>query len=185
LRRIDSDSGIRDVTALRWHTDAVMALALSGAVDEAEGLLTEVRAALADGLGAPGVAVAADRAAAEIAAARGELDAARGLATRSAEAAEEARLPIERARSLVTLAHVERRARRSGRSREAAARAREVLRPLHAVPWSDWVQARFPEGAALHSLEPEEAEGVDPLSALTLTEQQVAGQVADGSSNRE
>lgn len=185
LRRIDADSGIRDVTALRWHTDAVMALALTGAVDEAEGLLGEVHAAIEDGLGAPGVAVAADRAGAEIAAARGDLDAARVLASRSAQAAEGHRLPIEQARSLVTLAHVERRARRTGRSREASARAREVLRPLHAVPWSDWVQARFPEGAALHTLEPEEPEGADPLGVLTLTEQQVAGLVADGASNRE
>ena len=184
LRRIDTASGIRDLTAVRWHTDAIMALALTGAVDEGEGLLAEVRTAIDDGLGAPGVTVAADRGAAEIAAARGDLDAARSLATRSAEAAEEHRLPIEQARSLVTLAHVERRARRSGRSQEAAARAREVLRPLHAVPWNDWVQARFPEGAALHTLEPEEPEG-DPLTALTLTEQQVAGLVADGSSNRE
>lgn len=188
LRRIDAASGIRDVTALRWHTDAVMALALTGADDEAEGLLAEVREAIDGGLGSPGVAAAAHRAAAEIAAARGDLDAARDLATRSAAAAEEHRLPIEQARSLVTLAHVERRARRSGRSREAAARAREVLRPLHAVPWSDWVQARFPEGAALHTLEPEEPDPADPqtaLSSLTLTEQQVAGLVADGSSNRE
>lgn len=188
LRRIDAASGIRDVTAVRWHTDAVMALALTGAVDEGEGLLQEVRAAVEDGLGAPGITVAADRAAAEIAAARGDLDAARTLATRSAEAAEEHRLPIEQARSLVTLAHVERRARRSGRSQEAAARAREALRPLHAVLWNDWVQARFPEGAALHTLEPEEPDAEDPqtvLSVLTLTEQQVAGLVADGSSNRE
>lgn len=185
LRRIDAASGIRDVTALRWHTDAVMALALTGAADEADGLLTEVRSAIDDGLGAPGVAAAADRAAAEIAAARGDLEVAQALATRSAEAAEGHRLPIEQARSLVTLAHVERRARRSGRSREAAARAREVLRPLHAVPWSAWVQARFPEGAALHTLEPEEPDTVDPLVGLTLTEQQVAGLVADGSSNRE
>ena len=55
----------------------------------------------------------------------------------------------------------------------------------HADPWAAWVQARFPEGAALHSLEPEEPEGADPLAQLTLTEQQVAGLVADGASNRE
>ena len=60
-----------------------------------------------------------------------------------------------------------------------------MLRPLHADPWAAWVQARFPEGAALHSLEPEEPEGADPLAQLTLTEQQVAGLVADGASNRE
>ena len=185
LRRIDADSGIRDVTVLRWHTDAVMAFALVGALDEAESLLEEVRQAIDDGLGAPGVVVAVDRAAGELAAARGDLDAARELASRSIVGAEEHRLPVEQARSLITLAHVERRARRTGRSREAAARAREVLRPLHAVPWADWVQARFPEGAALHSLEPDEPEGSDPLEGLTLTEQQVAGFVADGASNRE
>ncbi|NYF98034.1 LuxR C-terminal-related transcriptional regulator [Janibacter cremeus] len=188
LRRIDADSGIRDLTSVRWHTDAVMALVAIGATDEAEGLLAEVRAALEDGLGAPGVAAAADRAAAEIAAARGDLDTARTLAARSIAAAEECRLPIELARSLVTLAHIERRARRGGRSREAAARAREVLRPLHAVPWAEWVQMRFPEGAALHTLEIEEPDTTDPhttLSMLTLTEQQVAGLVAEGASNRE
>ena len=188
LRRIDAEAGIRDITALRWQTDAVMALALTGAVAEAEGLLDEVRSAVDDGLGAPGVVVAVDRAAAEIAAARGDLDAGRALATRSADGAVEHRLPIEAARSLVTLAHVERRARRTGRSREAAARAREVLRPLHAEPWNDWVQARFPEGAALHTLEPDDPDPGDPqtvLSSLTLTEQQVAGFVAEGSSNRE
>ncbi len=186
LRRLDADSGIRDLTSVRWHTDAVTALVLGGEVDEADGLLAEVRAGLDDGMGAPGVAAAADRAAAEIAAARGDLDTARTLATRSITAAEEHRLPIELARSLVTLAHIERRARRGGRSREAAARAREVLRPLHAVPWAEWVNARFPEGAALHTLELEEPEGTaDPLGDLTLTEQQVAGLVAEGASNRE
>lgn len=185
LRRIDAASGIRDVTALRWHTDGVMAFALTGAVEEAEDLLAEVRTAIAEGRGSPGVGAAADRAAAEIAAARGDLDDARDLATGAATAAEEHRLPIEQARSLVTLAHVERRARRTGRSQEAAARAREVLRPLHAVPWTDWVSARFPEGAALHTLEPEEVDGADPLAELTLTEQQVAALVAEGASNRE
>lgn len=185
LSAIDAASGIRDVTALRWHTDAVTALALTGEVDEAEELLGLVREGLADGRGAPGVVIAADRAAAEIAAARGDLDEARRLVTRSATSAAEHRLPVEQARSLVTLAHLERRARRTGRSREAAARAREVLRPLHAEPWTAWVQARFPEGAALHSLEPEQPESVDPLAELTLTEQQVAALVADGASNRE
>ncbi|EKA61372.1 HTH-type transcriptional regulator malT [Janibacter hoylei PVAS-1] len=185
LRRIDAASGIRDVTALRWHTDAVTALALVGETDEAAALLAEVRSAVEVGLGAPGTGIAADRAEAEIAAAEGDLDGARLLVTRSATAAAERRLPIEQARSLVALAHIERRARRTGRSLEAAARAREVLRPLHADPWAAWVQARFPEGAALHSLEPEEPEGADPLAQLTLTEQQVAGLVADGASNRE
>ena len=129
--------------------------------------------------------IAADRADAEILAASNDVDDARVLVTRSVTAAAEARLPIEEARSLVTLAHIERRARRSGRSREAAARAREVLRPLHADPWAAWVQARFPEGAALHTLEQEEPEGIDPIAQLTLTEQQLAGLVADGASNRE
>lgn len=185
LRRIDAASGIRDVTTLRWHADAITALALTGEVDEAAALLGEVHEVCDAGLGAPGVVLAADRAAAEIAAARGDLDEARRLVTRSAAAAAERRLPIEWARSLVSLAHVERRARRTGHSREAAARAREVLRPLHADPWADWVQMRFPEGAALHTLETEEPEGADPLANLTLTEQQVAGLVADGASNRE
>ena len=176
------------MTSLRWHTDAVTALALVGEADEAAELLAGVRAEIAAGRGAPGVVVAADRAEAEIAAAQGDLDRARELVTRSATVAGERRLPIEQARSLVTLAHVERRARRSGRSREAAGRAREVLRPLHAEPWTAWVLARFPEGAALHTLEPEEPDAGDPqalLASLTLTEQQVAGLVADGASNRE
>ena len=67
----------------------------------------------------------------------------------------------------------------------ALRRAREVLRPLHAEPWTAWVLARFPEGAALHTLEPEEPDACDPqalLASLTLTEQQVAGLVADGAS---
>lgn len=185
LRQIDAASGIRDVTSLRWHTDAVTALAVTGEVDEAGELLADVHAAIGAGLGAPGVVIAADRAEAEIAVARGDLDEGRQLVTRSASAAAQARLPIEQARSLVTLAHVERRARRSGRSREAAARAREVLRPLHADPWATWVQDRFPEGAALHTLEVEEAEGLDPLARLTVTEQQVSALVSEGSSNRE
>lgn len=185
LRQIDIASGIRDVTSLRWHTDAVTALALAGESDEARDLLSIVREVIDAGLGAPGVIIAADRAEAEILAASNDVDDARVLVTRSVTAAAEARLPIEEARSLVTLAHIERRARRSGRSREAAARAREVLRPLHADPWAAWVQARFPEGAALHTLEQEEPEGIDPIAQLTLTEQQLAGLVADGASNRE
>ncbi|KRE35353.1 hypothetical protein ASG73_16800 [Janibacter sp. Soil728] len=185
LREIDDASAIADVTSMRWHTDGVTALALAGEVDEARELLSGIRDAVDVWQGAPGVAVAADRAGAEICAATGDLDEARRLATRSATVAADLRLPIEEARSLVTLAHVERRARRTGRSREAAERAREVLRPLHAEPWATWVQARFPDGAALHTLEPEEPEGQDPLAHLTLTEQQVAGLVADGASNRE
>ncbi|CAM3904257.1 LuxR C-terminal-related transcriptional regulator [Janibacter anophelis] len=185
LRDIDAASGIGDLTSLRWHADAVTALAVAGEVDEARDLLAAVREGIDAGLGSPGVVLGVDRAEAEIGAATGDLDAARELAIRSVDEAAERRLPVEEARSLVTLAHVERRARRTGRSREAAARAREVLRPLHAVPWSTWVQAKFPEGAALHSLEPEETDGQDPLAGLTLTEQQVAGLVADGASNRE
>jgi DNA-binding CsgD family transcriptional regulator/tetratricopeptide (TPR) repeat protein len=185
LRAIDAASAIGDVTSMRWHADGVTALALAGEVDEAREVLSGIREAVDAWQGAPGVDIAADRAEAEICAATGDLDQARDLATRSATAAADLRLPIEEARSLVTLAHVERRARRSGRSRDAAERAREVLRPLHAEPWATWVQARFPDGAALHTLEPEEPDGQDPLAHLTLTEQQVAALVADGASNRE
>nr|WP_257909213.1 helix-turn-helix transcriptional regulator [Janibacter limosus] len=170
---------------MRWHADGVTALAPAGEVDEAHEVLSGIREAVDARQGAPGVDIAADRAEAEICAATGDLDQARDTATRSATAAADLRLPIEEARSLVTLAHVERRARRSGRSRDAAERAREVLRPLHAEPWATWVQARFPDGAALHTLEPEEPDGRDPLAHLTLTEQQVAALVADGASNRE
>ena len=185
LWRIDTDLGIRDLRAERWHCDGVVAFGRLGATDEASALLDVVRQGIAAGLGSPGVEAAADRATAELAATRGDLDEARELATRAAATAADHRLPIERARALVTLAHVERRARRTGASREAAERAREVLRPLHATPWSDWVQACFPEGAALHTLEADEPDHSDPLSGLTLTEHQVAGLVADGASNRE
>ncbi len=183
LRRMEDESGIHDLLTHRWHGDAVMALALTGALDEAAGLLAEIRRGIDAGQGSPGVGVAADRAEAEIEAARGHVDQARELAERSVRSAREHRLPIEEARSLVTLAHVERRARRTGRSLETAARAREVLRPLHAEPWSAWVRGRFPDGAALHTLEPESAE--DPLAELTATERQVATLVAEGASNRE
>ncbi len=184
LRRMEAARGIRDVVSLRWHADGVTALALSGALEEAVGLLEQLREVIEDGRGAPGVEAAADRAEAEIEAARGNLDRARGLADRSAASAHEHRLPVEEARSLVTLAQVERRARRTGRSLEVAARAREVLRPLHADPWTGWVRERFPGGAALHALETE-TEGEDPLAELTVTEQQVSSLVAEGASNRE
>ncbi|GIJ67092.1 AAA family ATPase [Virgisporangium ochraceum] len=122
--------GRLDATAERME-----ALVLAGRLDEAERLLGEVRVRL-DRIPRPWLEAAWRRAAAELAAARGDL----------AGAVERAVPPpgartFDRARMLLTRGRLLRRARRPGAAGEALAEAAEIFERLGARAWSARVEA--------------------------------------------
>ncbi len=98
VRAIEADGGFGDPTVNRWHADLVCALVALARLDEAAERLAEARYAverrLAHG-GTAGVSASLDRAEAELALARGDLDAADLLLERAAKVAGDLGLLVE------------------------------------------------------------------------------------------
>lgn len=169
LQRQTADSGIVDPGALRWLGDLIEALVELGRVAEAEALTAAIDARGAE-LG---------RASAMAIAARG-----RALLAREPEAALEAAersvtlydsLPFDRARALLLLGSLRRRARQRRAAREALEEARDEFARLGARVWLDRAEAE------LRSIG-----GRAPApDGLTPSERRVAELVAEGQTNRE
>jgi DNA-binding NarL/FixJ family response regulator len=169
LQRQTAASGIVDPGALRWLGDLIEALAELGRVAEAEALTAAIEARGGE-LG---------RASAMAIAARG-----RALLAREPEAALEAAersvtlydsLPFDRARALLLLGSLRRRARRRRVARDALEEARAEFARLGARVWLERAEAE------LRSIG-----GRAPApDGLTPSERRVAELVAEGQTNRE
>jgi DNA-binding CsgD family transcriptional regulator/exonuclease VII small subunit len=154
--------------------DEVEALVALGRVEEAEPLVDRLEAqgraldrawALATGARCRGL----------IAAARGDLEAAHLALERALEEHERVAQPFERARSLLILGRIERRAKQKRAARSSIERARDVFSELGASLWSALAESELARigGRPARPLE------------LTATEQEVARLVAEGRTNRE
>ena len=180
VRMIELAGGFGDPTVNRWHADLVSALVALGRLDEAADLLDEARSAverrITDGA-TSGVLACLDRSEAELALARGDLDAAELLLDRAATIASDLGLGIEQGRTLVARAHVDRRRRRAAASRAKLREAHDLFVSLGAHAWVGQVRAE---------LTPDRDESdVPTLALLTDAEARVARAVASGASNRE
>ncbi|MFE2311576.1 helix-turn-helix transcriptional regulator, partial [Streptomyces sp. NPDC059411] len=121
LRRVaglEAAQQVVDPSILRWHGELAEALVAADAPDEAAELMAGVRTtALA--LGRTSVIAALDRAQGLCLSAQGEAEAAVALLEATAQRFALLQLPLERARTLLALARVERRRRRRAPARAA------------------------------------------------------------------
>ncbi|MFJ9933584.1 AAA family ATPase [Streptomyces virginiae] len=179
LRRVaelEAAQQVVDPSILRWHGELAEALIAADAPGEAAELIEPVRT-VALGLGRTGVVAALDRAGALCLSAQGDADAAVRLLEDTAQRFEALRLPLERGRTLLALARVERRRRRRAPARAALRAAAEVFERAGAGPWSELAREPAP-GDGAGSL-------ASAAAALTDAETRLALLVSQGASNQE
>ena len=166
--------GLGEPGYLPFLPDEIEALIGLGELDEAESLLAplERRAQMLDRAWA---LAAAARCRAMLQAARGDLPQALGTLERALEANGRVEQPFELGRTLLVAGTVHRRARKWGTARALLERALAVFEELSAPLWADKGRAEL------------RRIGGRPTTAarLTPTEDQVAGLVATGRTNRE
>ncbi|MEU2391160.1 LuxR family transcriptional regulator [Streptomyces sp. NPDC007369] len=180
LRRVaelEAAQQVVDPSILRWHGELAEALVAADAPDEAAELIDEVRA-VAAALGRAPVLAALDRARGLVLSAHGDAGAAVDLLRETAARFDTLGLPVERGRTLLALARVERRRRRRAPARAALRTAAEVFAQAGARPWAE-LAGEGPEPV------PAEAGPAVALAALTEAEARLALLVAEGASNQE
>ncbi|MFD3699116.1 AAA family ATPase [Streptomyces sp. NPDC058646] len=179
LRRVaalESAQQVVDPSVLRWHGDLAEALVAADAPEEAARLLDCVHGT-ARGLGRAGVVAALDRARGLCLSAQGDADAAVALLEATEQRFAALRLPLERGRTLLALARVERRRRRRAPARAALLAAAGEFEGAGAGPWAEL--AREPAAG------PGEGNGAEAVASLTEAEVRLAVLVGRGASNQE
>jgi DNA-binding CsgD family transcriptional regulator len=167
---LETANCVEDPSLLRWHGDFAEALAATGETDEARELIDEVRHR-ARLLGRLGVLAVLDRSLAACSAAEGKK--ADALALLSTVEKRFDGLPVERGRTLLAVAKVERRSRHWAAARAALEAAVEVFTEAAARPWRE---------LAVAALGSEPGGGG---AALTAAEQRLSDLVVQGASNQE
>ena len=155
---LETAQGQRDPATRRWHADLAEALAATGRPDEADAVLATGRRQ-AERLARTGVLATLDRAAAVVAAQRGELTHAAALLESAAGRLRISGYPLEEARARVALGRVRRRLGDEGSAHAAFAAALRVFTKADARPLAVLARAerdraqddavRLPEGGLL------------------------------------
>jgi DNA-binding CsgD family transcriptional regulator len=153
--------------------DAIEALVALGRLREAEKLLAAWERA-GQHFDRPRIRATAARSRALLAAARGRLDDALGHAEAALEHHRELPVPFERARTLIVLGTLHRRAKHKAAARAALEEASEILDGMGARLWAKRARAELGRIG-----------GRAAANGLTPTEQRVADLVAEGRSNKE
>ena len=174
LQRQTEAAGIIEPGAARWIGDLIEALVLTDELDEATELTDRLEERALTLERASAVAIA-QRSRGLLATARGDLDEALAAIEAAAESQESVPVPFDRARTLLALGSVRRRAGRKRQARDALEAARGAFAELGATIWIE--RADLELGRI----------GGRPSSGgeLTRSEQRVAALVAEGHTNRE
>jgi DNA-binding CsgD family transcriptional regulator len=175
---IERRVGITDPASGNWHADLAEALVAVGELDEAAQLIATV-GEQARRLGRRGVITALDRSDALRLAALGNL--AEAAVRLRAVAERQEGLALERVRTLLALAQVERRRRHPGAARDALAEAHRLATDAGATLWAEKVER---ERGRLGEPIAQAGAGVDN-AALTGAERRCAELAAAGATNRE
>jgi DNA-binding CsgD family transcriptional regulator len=153
--------------------DAIEALTGAGRLEDAETLLVAWERA-GERFERPRIHATASRCRALIAAAQGDLDAALAHAEAALRHHEELPVPLERARTLIVLGSIQRRAKQRAAARASLEEALASLEAMGAGLWAERARAELGRIG-----------GRAPSGGLTPTEERVAGLVAEGHSNKE
>jgi DNA-binding CsgD family transcriptional regulator len=175
--RLEQAAGITDPASGNWHADLAEALVAVGEHEEAARFVASV-GSRARMLGRCAVGTALDRADALRLAAIGRLGEAAALLRSAAE--RQTDTPLERVRTLIALAQVERRRRHPGSARDAVAEAHRLAVETGAAPW---VEKAERERERLG--EPLMRAGRPGMRLLTGAELRCAELAASGATNRE
>ena len=167
------ETGIEGTKRITFVGDDIEALVASGELDRAETLADEV-GRRAQTLHRPMLAAIGARGRALVLGARGRLDVALEEASNAVQAFAELEMPFERARALLVLGEIQRRAKQRRSARETLTEAISVFDALGAHRWSERASA---ERARIG--------GRTAVGGLTETELRVARLVAEGKSNKE
>jgi DNA-binding CsgD family transcriptional regulator len=165
--------GMREPTTFWWRSDYVEALLGLGRSDDALGVL-DAWEADAERVGRESELAHATRCRGLIAAARGDIEQALSLLEQAVDRHERVGDPFGRARGLLALGVVRRRARQKRSAREAIEGALKGFETVAAAGW-----------AAKARLELGRIGGRTRIEGLTPAEQRVAALVAEGRTNRE
>ena len=166
-------SASRGSKRLAFIGDAIEALGLLGEAEQAASLASELAARGAQ-LHRPPLVATAARCRALILGAKGDLDGAIAAAEEAVAMHERLGLPFERARSLLVLGEVQRRAKQRRAARETLTAAIAAFDALGAHLWVAKAEAeRAPIG------------GRTSIEGLSATELRVAQLVAEGRTNKE
>ncbi|WP_205718009.1 AAA family ATPase [Actinomadura soli] len=176
--------GMRCPRVLRWHGDLAQGLVALGEVERAEEVVRAARAVIGDRARGAGVTGLLDRAEACVLAARGEPDDAVALLRQAAVLFERLGQPLEMGHCLLEQARIERRRRRAGAARKAAADALEIFLRCGARPWAE--QARHRLARLDMGLQDASAPfGAVAQAALTEGERRIAVLVGQGATNQQ
>jgi len=163
----------REPAMLGWRDDYVQSLVELERIDEAVALLDPWEAD-AQRLGRAWVLAHATRCRGLIAAARGEVDEAIALLERAADGSGAAGDPFGRARSLLALGTLRRRAKQKRAARETLESALAAFDEIGAEGWAEAARAELGRIG-----------GRSAIDGLTPAERRVADLVAEGRTNRE
>lgn len=164
------DPGLRENICV---PDAVEALTGLGHLKEADELLSAWELA-GTRFKRTRIDATAARCRALLAAARGDLDAALAHGEAAVNHHRDLPVPLERARSLIVLGSIQRRAKQKAAARASLEEALAGLEEMGARPWADRARAELAR-----------ISGRAPSGGLTPTEERVADLVAEGRSNKE
>ncbi|MBO2460289.1 AAA family ATPase [Actinomadura violacea] len=176
--------GLRSPLVLRWRDDLAQGLAALGETERAAEVVRATRALAGDRARSAGVRARLDRAEAAVLAARGEPDAAVALLGRAAALFERLGQPLEVGHCLLERADVERRRRRPGPARQAAADALGIFSRCGARPLAEQARrlTRLETGAQDPAAPPPPEL---PDAALTEGERRIALLVGRGATNQQ
>jgi len=165
--------GIRDPGIFLCHAESGEALIGLGRLDDAEGRLAALEAR-GRSLDRPRALATAARGQALLAATRGDLDGALAHLDDALVHHERLQVPLERARTLLVLGAVQRRAKRKAAARSALEGSLAIAQRIGARLWVERARAEL-----------RRVGGRSRSHGLTPTESRVAALVAEGRTNRE